>query len=356
MKEVLQLKRIENLLKRGKFSQLEEYLLRLSKEKPYFLQHLVWFYIETRKYEKALCYAKRLIVYEDKPFNRYAYYKILKLFCPEKLEEEKARLKQWFSNPLTRNYYLLYSGFINLMEEKDTLAFKRFTECTKSGLKLGEWGRAQILYKKGYKEKALNSLKKCEKQSKDFPLILLDMGRIHSELGNKYKAVFYLNRFNRIFPINTEGHYELGINLMECSLKFPLIGRILKNMAIRELMIKAFIEPPKAENLWIYRILSHYFAQKGNYNFSAKWILIEQQVLYQVINLIESKIKNKKEKEMEDLSDLTNTLRKLLIEKELFTEDEFAKVYSEIRETRILEEMLKLSENQDKKSNQQKIE
>ncbi|NPA15816.1 MAG: hypothetical protein GXO44_04605, partial [Deferribacteres bacterium] len=263
MKRVLQLKKIEKLLKEGKFSQLER-LLKESAEKDHsFLVHLCWFYMETQKFEKAYENAKKLVVLKDSPFNRYTYYTAINNYNPLELEEEKKRLKSWFFEPLTKGSYLLYSGFINLIQKKYYLAAKRFNECIKSGIEVAYWGKARIFLEKGNKKKALTYLKKSLGSAKDFPLILLDMGRTYGEMGKRTKSVYYLYRFNQIFPINKDGHYELGMHLIEYSNRRGPFGRATGRLGAKELMVKALLDPPKLENLWIYRLLSTHYGARG---------------------------------------------------------------------------------------------
>jgi len=56
------------------------------------------------------------------------------------------------------------------------------------------------------------------------------------------------------------------------------------------------------------------------------------------------------------LTDQINSLKSLLLDKEIITEEEFLKTFAEIRETRILEEMLRLSEDEDKEREENQIE
>ncbi len=356
MKRTLQLKRIEKLLKEGKFSHLEKLLLKSSEKDPSFLLHLCWFYLETQKPEKAFKTAKKLVVTSDSPISRYTYYTAMNHYNPLELEEEKKRLKSWAFDPLTKNSYLLYSGFINLIQKKYYLAARRFNECAKSGMEVAYWGKARIFLEKGSKKRALTYLKKSLGSAKDFPFILLDMGRIYGEMGKRTKSVYYLYRFNQIFPINKDGHYELGMSLIEYSNRWGPFGRAAGRLGAKELMVKALLDPPKLENLWIYRLLSTHYGARGMLNLSAKWNLIEQQLLYQLISSIEREISSASKLSQEDLTDQINSLKSLLLDKEIITEEEFLKTFAEIRETRILEEMLRLSEDEDKEREENQIE
>ncbi len=356
MKKVLQLKKLERLLKEGKFSYLEDLLLDISNYRPDFLIHLCWFYIETHKFEKAYQTARKLVILKDTPFNRYTYYIAMDKYNPQELENERKRLKNWFFDPLTKNSYLLYSGFIDLIQKKYTLAAKRFNDCVRSDIEIGYWGKARIFLEKNKREKALIYLKKCLNKAKEFPLILLDIGKLYGEIGKRNKSIYYLYKFNKLHPINKEGHYELGMNLIELSSKWGPLGKILGKMGAEELMVKALLDPPKLENLWIYKLLSTFFGARGLLNLSAKWNLIEQQVIYQLLSSIEKEITNTFKIPPEDIADQVNSLKRILVDKEIITEEEFSKTFAEIRETRILEEMLKLSENQDKQRKENQID
>jgi len=64
-------------------------------------------------------------------------------------------------------------------------------------------------------------------------------------------------------------------------------------------------------------------------NLSAKWNLIEQQLLYQLISSIEKEINDTARASQEDLTDQINSLKSLLLDKEIITEEEFLKTFAE---------------------------
>ena len=337
--------KIKKLLLEGKFLQLEKHLKEISKKNPSYRRHLVHLYLETGQHEKALKEAERLSVTSATPYHQYLY--LLSAHrAGANLKAEKRKLSKLLKQKEKRGVALFLLALMELLEGETERAKKKFMESAEEGFKIAHWGIAQALLEEGKEEEARDHIEKCKKEAKHFPPILLCQAKLEPKLA---KSAAILNSYVKMIPISGEANYELGMRLLDLS-HIPIIGRLLSRRALEHLQIKALLDRPKPENTWLYRLISLHLARRGQIEKAAKWILIEQQVLYNTLHSIERQLKEGQTDAHEEIVDMIYSLLEVLTENEIITEEAFHKAFAEKRETRLLERMYQLSndENEDR--------
>ncbi len=329
--------RIKELLLSGRFRELEDHLLKRCLKSSRHCTHLVHLYLETQQYSKALDLAERLCSLNPSPYSTYLY-----LLASHKSGREPTAERRRLSKMVGRDsraLYHMYLGILYLLEGELEKAERRFKSASSSGLTMAHWGLAEVLRQQNKIEEARGHSRLALKESGQFPPVLLQAGILSA---STFRAVFYLWRYLRLVPISSEGNYELGMRLLELS-GLPSVGWLFRRKALEALQIKALLDPPKPENGWLYRLMALEYARMGRMDKAARWILIEQQVLYNTLSNLEKGVKREKQLENEEFVDMIHSVVKLLVERDIITEEEFERAYAERRETRLLEKMYQMS-------------
>ncbi len=333
---------VKKLLKEGKLRELEAFLKKASKKDPSFYTHLVHLYLETERLQEASEVAERLSVVKPSPYSQYLHFLCLSRLSPDRLLEEHKGLSRLLQEKNLMAEYMFYSGVINLLMGNGDVALRRFREAGKRGNTLAHWGAAELL-KERDPQIALREAKKAVRMAGGFPPILKLLAELE---GNRWVKMLYLFRYLNAVPIDSEASYELGMHLLEAS-ETPVVGGFLKEKAVQLLTVKALLDSPKAENWWIYRVIALHLASKGRLQQATKWTLIEQQIIYNIIYSLQQAVKHSFANNTEEVTDMVYSLLNVLVDNEYITEEEFNKAFSERRETRLLEKMLQLSEDED---------
>ncbi len=335
-------RKVFKFLVQGRLKELEVWLSEVCEKKPSYYKYLVNLYLETGNPQKAYEASRKYSIVESSEYALYLYLLCCGRLGEANLNEERRNLSKLLKHKKGKGLYLFLSGVANLILGNRERALRRFREAVEEGCNLGHWGIAEVLNINGDRELAKTELYKCIKLGKKFPPIYLLMGKLHT---SPMKNIYYLERYIREMPVSSEANYELGMYLLEFS-NLPLLGRFFKNKAIKHLQVKALLDSPRPENSWLYKLIALHCFQKGKAGKAAKWILIEQQVLYNTLSQLEKFLRENSNNNSEDLMDMIHSVVKVLTDKEIMTEEDFHRAYAEIRETRLLEKMYQLSEDE----------
>lgn len=134
--------------------------------------------------------------------------------------------------------------------------------------------------------------------------------------------------------------------------KVPLIGSWVRDKVVELFKVKVLLESPRLENMWIYKLIANYKLLNGQMAEAAKWMLIQQQVMYNTISYLDSQQKEIGNSISEDLGDMIYAILDLMEDREVFSFEDFQKAYLERRETRLLEKMYQLSKDENSEAHE----
>lgn len=163
--------------------------------------------------------------------------------------------------------------------------------------------------------------------------------------------MYYLHKYLKEICISSEACYELAMYLIDYA-KVPLIGSWVRDKVVELFKVKVLLESPRLENMWIYKLIANYKLLNGQMAEAAKWMLIQQQVMYNTISYLDSQQKEIGNSISEDLGDMIYAILDLMEDREVFSFEDFQKAYLERRETRLLEKMYQLSKDENSEAHE----
>ena len=340
-------RKVWDLLLKGRLRDLEAYLKKGVEKNRKFYPILIHLLLEIGKHQEALEWAERYSLLERDVYPQYLYFLAFSKCDREGLIKEKKKLYKLLKGGKHKGTRLFLSAVVDLLMGRTESALKGFKEAITEGCVLGHWGMAEIMSARGSKEEAVEDALQSLKEAKSFPPVYLTLGKIHPSF---LKRTYYLYKYLRVVPVSSEACYELAMHLIEYT-SYPVVGFFVKSKVIDLFKAKALLESPKLENVWLYKLVASHKLMEGKLSEAAKWILIQQQVLYNTLVNLESQLTENTNSLSEELSDMVYALVGLLSGKDLITEEEFHKVYNERRETRLLEKMYQLSQDNNSEAN-----
>lgn len=330
---IIERRKLNSYLERGEIEKVESLITKLSREDPRKKVLLGIYYLETENYEKALNVFFELLRKEiDNPLNLY----YLTLSLLKTTESPTVTKNELIKIAGMKNLVDFVNGVIELYFNELDIAKNHFISSAKT-YEFAKWGIIEVELRENNLQETNRKIGVLEKLWKKFPPAILTGAKVRLYKNEQSKAISLLKKYINLNPFDKDARVLLATTL---SYKKPLIfKKKWKEAIVKNLSIKALLEPVKLENLWIYRVLQSGFASLGMLEKSMKWAIIEEKLIITLIESISSEIVSTSTTIGNGINENIETLIEILEEKDILTKKEFEKVITKKREIKIIKDM-----------------